>query len=107
MAINALSYLGVNSDNLPDWADYATKNLGLQLVDRGTGALSFRMDDQKQRLAVTGEPGDHLAFMGWEVDSEADLETYAARLEKAGIARAAGCFRSRRQAFCYFADPFQ
>ena len=25
MAINALSYLGVNSDNLPDWLDYATK----------------------------------------------------------------------------------
>ena len=86
MAINALSYLGVNSDNLPDWSDYATKNLGMQLVDRGAGALSFRMDDQKQRLAVTGEFGDHLAFMGWEVDSEDDLEVFAGRLEKAGIA---------------------
>ena len=86
MAINALSYLGVNSDNLPDWSDYATKNLGMQLVDRGAGALSFRMDDQKQRLAVTGEFGDHLAFMGWEVDSEDDLEVYAGRLENAGIA---------------------
>ena len=45
MAVKALSYIGVNSDKLEDWSDYSEKCLGMQRVDRGKGALSFRMDD--------------------------------------------------------------
>ena len=52
MAITALSYIGVNSDKFEDWSDYSQKNLGMQLVDRGKDILSFRMDDQKQRLSL-------------------------------------------------------
>ena len=85
MAINALSYIGVNSKNLNDWSEYSQKYLGMQLVDRGNGALSFRMDDHKQRLAITGDTGDSLAFMGWEVEYKEDLEMYASRLEEKGI----------------------
>ena len=47
MAINALSYIGVNSDKIDDWSDYSEKYLGMQRVDRGKGTLSYRMDDQK------------------------------------------------------------
>ena len=64
MAINALSYIGVNSDKLEDWSDYSQKCLGMQMIDRGKGALSFKMDHQKQRLAITGDTGDSLAFVG-------------------------------------------
>ena len=52
MAVKALSYIGVNSDKLEDWSDYSEKCLGMQRVDRGKGALSFRMDDHKQRLSL-------------------------------------------------------
>ena len=82
MAINALSYIGVNSDKIDDWSEYSQKCLGMQQVDRGKGSLSFRMDDHKQRLAITGDVGDNMAFMGWEVDTKEDLLMYAARLEK-------------------------
>ena len=82
MAINALSYIGVNSDKIDDWSEYSQKCLGMQQVDRGKGSLSFRMDDHKQRLAITGDVGDNMAFMGWEVDTKEDLQMYAARLEK-------------------------
>ena len=85
MAVKALSYIGVNSDKLEDWSDYSEKCLGMQRVDRGKGALSFRMDDHKQRLAITGDTGDSLAFVGFEVDNKNDLQTYAARLETNGI----------------------
>ena len=68
MAIKALSYIGVNSDKFEDWSYYSQKNLGMQLVDRGKGILSFRMDDQKQRLTITGDKGDNLGFLGWEVE---------------------------------------
>jgi hypothetical protein len=26
------------------------------------------MDDHKQRFTISGEPGDKLAFLGWEVE---------------------------------------
>ena len=82
MAITALSYIGVNSDKFEDWSDYSQKNLGMQLVDRGKDILSFRMDDQKQRLTITGDKGDNLGFMGWEVENKEDLQFFASKLEK-------------------------
>ena len=82
MAIKALSYIGVNSDKFEDWSYYSQKNLGMQLVDRGKGILSFRMDDQKQRLTITGDKGDNLGFLGWEVENKDDLQSFALKLEK-------------------------
>ena len=52
MPINSLSYIGVNSDKIEDWSEFSQKCLGMQQVDRAKGALSFRMDDHKQRLAI-------------------------------------------------------
>ncbi len=86
MAIAALGYLGVRSDRLDDWNGFACGLLGMQLADHGGKNLSFRMDDMKQRLVVSDEPGETLAFMGWEVSDRADLDAYAARLEQAGHA---------------------
>ena len=85
MAINSLSYIGVNSDKIEDWSEYTQKSLGMQQVDRAKGTLSFRMDDHKQRLAITGDTGDNMAFMGWEVESKDDIEMYATRLQKNNI----------------------
>ncbi|MDV4168533.1 VOC family protein [Rhodovulum sp. FJ3] len=85
MAINALGYLGVRSDRLDEWGSFAGQLLGMQKIDRGGKALAFRMDDRQQRLLVSDEPGETLAFMGWEVETAEDLETYGARLERAGV----------------------
>ena len=82
MAIKALSYIGVNSDKFEDWSDYTQKSLGMQQVDRGKDILSFRMDDQKQRLTITGYKGDNLGFLGWEVETKDDLVFFATKLEK-------------------------
>lgn len=84
MAINALGYLGIRSDRLEDWSDFAGRLLAMQRIDRGGKALAFRMDDRRQRLIVSDEPGETLAFMGWEVEHKSDLERYAARLDRAG-----------------------
>ena len=62
------------------------KLLGMMPIDRASTALAFRMDDRMQRLLVSDEPSDTLAFMGWEVAAADDLEIYAARLEQAGVA---------------------
>jgi len=84
VGITALGYLGIRSGKLDDWRHFAGKLLGMQLTDQGGKNLSFRMDDRKQRLVVSDEPGETLAFMGWEVSRKSDFELYAARLEQAG-----------------------
>ena len=85
MAINALSYIGVNSDKLEDWYNFAVKHLGMQKIDNSSKSLSFKMDNQKQRFSISGESGDALAFLGWEVEKKSDLQIYANRLDKINI----------------------
>lgn len=85
MAVCALAYLGIRSDQLDDWAGFAGGLLGMQKIDGAGKSLAFRMDDKAQRLVVSDEPGETLAFLGFEVDSKDDLQSYAARLEQAGV----------------------
>jgi 2,3-dihydroxybiphenyl 1,2-dioxygenase len=109
MAINALAYLGIRSDKLDDWSDFAGRILGMQKIDRGSTALAFRMDDRMQRLLVSNEPGDTLAFLGFEVDTRADLQYFAAKLEDAGIEAHAGAGMLADRRFVtdmiWFLDP--
>ena len=86
MTITALSYLGIRSDRTADWRDFASRLLGMQVLDKAGRATAFRMDDQAQRLVVSDEPGETLAFIGWEVATPGDLDQFAARLEAAGHA---------------------
>ena len=79
--LTALGYIGVRSTRLDDWGSFATRLLGMQQVDRAGTIRAFRMDDRKQRLIVTGEQGEGLGFLGWEVANAAALDTLAARLD--------------------------
>ena len=88
--ITALGYLEVRTDRLRDWSDYAGGQLGMQEVERGTGQVAFRMDDRRQRLIVTAEPGTALACMGWEVADAAALDRLCGRLSDAGVAVSPG-----------------
>jgi hypothetical protein len=79
--LTALGYIGVRSARLGDWGSFATRLLGMQQVDRAGAVWAFRMDDRKQRLIVTGDDGDGLGFLGWEVADAAALDALGARLE--------------------------
>lgn len=85
MELKALGYVGIHSAKLDDWSSFATRLLGMQEVDRGGSVRAFRMDDRKQRLVITGDQGENLGFLGWEVDSRSDLESLAARLDTANV----------------------
>jgi 2,3-dihydroxybiphenyl 1,2-dioxygenase len=86
----SLGYVGIRSSKLDDWAAFGSRFLGMQLVERSSGALSFRMDDRKQRLVVSAADGEGPAFYGWEVADAAALDAYAAQLERAGVTVARG-----------------
>jgi 2,3-dihydroxybiphenyl 1,2-dioxygenase len=86
MAVQALGYLGISTQNIDEWSDFATRQLGLQLVDRGISSRAFRMDDRRQRIIVDKERPDTERFFGWEVADAASLDALAAKLESAGVA---------------------
>lgn len=83
-AVGAFGYASLRSDKIDDWAEYGPKFLGLQLVERTSSALKFRMDDRKQRIVVSSEEAAQNAF-GWEVEDAAALDTLAGRLEAAKV----------------------
>ena len=74
MTLQALGYIGIRTRKLEDWSAYATRFLGLQLVERSRNALAFRMDDRKQRIVVEAEQGEGPSFYGWEVENAKALD---------------------------------
>jgi 2,3-dihydroxybiphenyl 1,2-dioxygenase len=90
MELQALGYIGIRAKSLDDWSGYATRFLGMQLVDQSASSLALRMDDRKQRVIVNAGAQGGPNFFGWEAGDAAALEALAARLEHAGIAVARG-----------------
>src|SRR2546430_3293426 len=90
MDIQGLGYVGNRAKSLEDWTTFGTRFLGMQLVERSAKSLALRMDDRKQRVVVSEDGGEGVAFFGWEVADAAALDALAARLEKAGIEVARG-----------------
>jgi len=84
MSIKSLGYLGFHSSDLPQWREYGTNLLGLQLARSSANGLAFRMDDRKQRLLIH-DSADRRPVFGWETESQAALDALAARLEAAKI----------------------
>jgi 2,3-dihydroxybiphenyl 1,2-dioxygenase len=90
MNLQALGYVGVRTGNLADWEQYATRLLGMQLVDKTRAGLALRMDDRKQRLIVNADGGEGAGFFGFEVKDAAALEAFAAHLDRHGVKVARG-----------------
>jgi hypothetical protein len=66
MAVQALGYLGIGTQDIDEWSDFATPRLGLQLVDRGVSRRAFRVDDRRRRVVVEKERPDAERFFGWD-----------------------------------------
>src|ERR671937_2957724 len=109
MDIQGLGYVGIRAKSLEDWTSFGTRFLGMQLVERGGKSLALRMDDRKQRVIVSEDGGEGVAFFGWEVADAAALNDLATRLERAGveIARGSRAMADERRVkdLVVFADP--
>ena len=88
--VQALGYVGVRAKALEEWADFGSRFLGLQRVDKSRSTLAFRMDDRKQRLLVDADGGEGIGCMGWEVADASALAALAGRLDQAGTKVAQG-----------------
>jgi 2,3-dihydroxybiphenyl 1,2-dioxygenase len=109
MHIQALGYVGVRAKSLEDWTAFGTRFLGMQLIERSGKSLALRMDDRKQRVVVSEDGGEGVAFFGWEVADAAALHALAAKLETAGVQVARGsralADERRVKELVVFADP--
>ena len=109
MELQALGYIGIRAKSIEDWAGYATRFLGMQLVEKSASSLAFRMDDRKQRVIVDAAADGGPGFFGWEAGNAAALDALAARLERAGVAVARGsralAEERRVKDLVVFADP--
>src|SRR6201985_1656659 len=90
MNLQALGYVGIRTRKAEDWRAYATRFLGLQLVDESRATMAFRMDDRKQRVVVESGETDAPSFYGWEVADAAALDGLCAHLERNGVKFARG-----------------
>ena len=68
--LQALGYVGVRTKDLEEWAIYATRFLGMQLVDKSRDTLALRMDDRKQRVIVSAADGEGLGGHRLDEDGE-------------------------------------
>lgn len=79
-----LSYLGVEATNLDAWQKFGDL-VGFQ-AERTPSELIFRVDERARRIVVSKGAGDDARYIGWEVDSESELESRARKLRDGGTA---------------------
>lgn len=84
--IKSLAYLGVNSPRSEDWRRFGTQFLGAELAEDGAdGSVRLRVDDAAWRLQIHPAETDSVAYFGWAVDHEEDLDVVVDKLAAAGV----------------------
>lgn len=84
--ISNLGYAVFGVSALDPWARFAEDVIGWQLGRHVPGqSLALRMDELEQRILLTQTGEDDLVALGWEFDSEDELETYVEDLRRAGV----------------------
>ncbi|MFP3459956.1 VOC family protein [Arthrobacter globiformis] len=81
--VRTLGYLGITSDRLDDWRELAGSLLGAQVTEQGHG-LDIRLDQRTSRVQIMSGEHNDLAFAGWEVADDAEIEALADRLKAQG-----------------------
>jgi 2,3-dihydroxybiphenyl 1,2-dioxygenase len=106
--ISNLGYAVFGVSDLDAWQRFAQDIVGLQVGRSVPGeTLSLRMDDYEQRLLLTRTGEDDLLALGWEFDTEDELEAYVDNLGGAGTRCAPGAaalVESRRVTKLYTLD---
>ena len=109
MDIQGLGYVGIRAKSLEDWTAFGTRFLGMQLIERSGKSLALRMDDRKQRVVVSEDGGEGVAFFGWEVADAAALERWRrgwkGRRRRSRAARARSPTNAGSKDLIVLADP--
>jgi extradiol dioxygenase len=87
MRLTGLGYVGVQSPEFKAWEELGPDVWGMGLADSGAdGTCYLRLDDRHHRIAIHPGERNRLAYIGWEVPWEDDLESAVEDLHRHGIA---------------------
>lgn len=78
-----MSYLGIEAADIDAWQRFGDL-AGFQ-AEREQDALFFRLDERARRIIATKGARDDVAFVGWEVDSAAELDTHVKQMKDGGV----------------------
>ena len=83
--ISSLGYFIFGVSDLAKWEDFAVNILGTQVGIRNSDSLGLRIDDYEQRFLLVEDGSDDLQALGWEFDTEPQLEAYVEKLRGRGV----------------------
>ncbi|HMZ86073.1 MAG: VOC family protein [Rubrivivax sp.] len=109
-SISNLGYLVLGVKDLEAWKQFAVDTIGLQPGRSEPGKLlALRMDGYEQRIVLERHDDDDMLAAGWELDTQEDLNAFAAQLRQQGVAVQQGdaaLAKERRVEDLYFCtDP--
>jgi 2,3-dihydroxybiphenyl 1,2-dioxygenase len=84
ISVRNLAYLGLTSDRPDEWRRLAGHLLGAHVVDRGGPGFDIRLDRRAWRVRVSKGDRNDLAYAGWEVADDVELDALVARLAGQG-----------------------
>jgi extradiol dioxygenase len=110
MTITGLGYLGVQTPDPSVWTSFGPEVLGLTVSGVGDdGSVYLRLDERSHRLSIHPGTESRLAYAGWEVACESDLDAMILRLDQAGVSWRPGtateCAERKVERFVRFEDP--
>lgn len=90
VAVRALAYIGVAVEDPVAWLRFATEVLGAMPASAADGANRLRIDHRGWRIAVQQGAQNDLAFAGFEVANESELDAIGKHLTGLGVAVESG-----------------
>lgn len=86
VSVNQMGYLGLGVSNIQHWEDFATDVLGMQSNGHTQdGALFLKMDNYHHRLVLHPNGKDDIAYVGWQVKDDDELDAMAKQLKAEGV----------------------
>jgi 2,3-dihydroxybiphenyl 1,2-dioxygenase len=109
-SVQRLGYVGISARDLDQWKKYAIDVLGHEVAhDSDDQHLFLKMDGHHHRLAVHPSDAEDVAYVGWEVGNDQNMQALAGQLEAAGVAVTAATQEEaadrRVVDFVHFVDP--
>jgi len=85
MAIKELGYVVIETAKADEWHEFLTGIAGVMVADGATSdARHYRIDDRPFRFRIEPAEAERLAAAAYEIDSRAELDALAQRIEGAG-----------------------
>ncbi|MFT7460662.1 MAG: hypothetical protein ACI909_003350, partial [Planctomycetota bacterium] len=76
--VKAMGYIGCSISDTKAWETLLFDIFALEKRDDSPrGVLQYRIDDNHHRLSLYKAKKDQLEYLGWEVETQGELEAFA------------------------------